>query len=255
MLVNTLNPVLFSFGFVTIYWYGLLYALGVFAAYYYGTHLIKHGRFSMTLKDFDNAYFWIVVSMVVGARLFEVLFYQPSYYFANPLDILAVWKGGLSFHGGFIGCILSVWYFSRKHNLSFWQFTDVLIVPGALAQAFGRLGNLFNQELVGRAFNGAWAMIYTAVDEVPRHPVQLYEIFYNLVIFAVLLFLSKKKLPHGTLFALFFIMYGACRFVVEYFKEPEVMWGFLTIGQWLSVAMVGVGIVLWLKIRKNQVRQ
>lgn len=249
MLTNTLNPVLFSFGFVTIYWYGLLYALGVFTVYWYGAHRIKQGQFTLDVKTFDNAFFWIVVSMVVGARLFEVLFYQPVYYFAHPVKIIAVWEGGLSFHGGLIGCILAVWYFSKRYRVSFWHVCDTLIVPGALAQAFGRLGNLFNQELVGRAWNGPWSMIYTKVDDVPRHPVQLYEILYNLIIFAVLFSLRNKKLNDGTLFALFLILYGAFRFVVEYFKVPEVTWGFLTIGQWLSVGMVvmGVGLLYYLR--------
>lgn len=250
MLVNTLNPVLFSFGIVTIYWYGFLYALGVFVTYGYAAHRSKNGQFIFPLKPFDNAYFWTVVSMVAGARLFEVLFYQPAYYFANPLSILAIWQGGLSFHGGLIGCVLAVWYFSKKHNVPFLHVADTLIVPGALAQAFGRLGNLFNHELPGRAFNGPWAIYNTPTDSFPRHPVQVYEIAYNLLIFALLFGLRNKRFPDGTLLALFLCLYGTFRFITEYFKVPEVTWGFLTIGQWLSIIMVLAGLALWKHTRR-----
>jgi phosphatidylglycerol:prolipoprotein diacylglycerol transferase len=239
--------VLFSLGPLTIRWYGLLYLLGVLVVYFYVRNEIKQGRLPTTIKRFDDVFFWMVVAMVVGARLFEVLLYNPAYYFANPLKILAVWEGGLSFHGGLIGVLLVLVWWCRKDKLPFWQLADALIVPAALAQCFGRLGNFFNAELVGTPFNGPWAVIYAAVDEVPRHPVQLYEILYNLVIF-VTLFALRKKVKSGQLFALFLVLYGACRFVVEYFKVPEVTWAFLTIGQWLSIAMVVIGIWIWRRI-------
>ncbi len=244
MLVNTLEPVLFSLGPLTVYWYGVLYALGVFTVYYYVRNEIVKGRLPTTIERFDSWFFWMVVAMVAGARLFEVLFYDLSYYVSNPLKILFVWEGGLSFHGGFIAVILVLLYWCKREKLSFFKLADALIVPTALAQAFGRLGNLFNHELPGRAFDGAWAIYNSPLDSFARHPVQIYEIGYNLVIFVTLLLLRKRLKP-GQLMALFFLMYGAFRFVVEYFKEPEVMLGFFTIGQWLSVGMVVVGGLLW----------
>lgn len=253
VFVNNLDPALFSVGPLEIRWYGLLYALGVLAAYWYCRREIKANRFQTSPEQFENYFLWAVISMVIGARLFEVLFYQPAYYLSNPMKIVAVWEGGLSFHGGVIGIALWTWHWCKRRSVPFLHLADNLIVGGALAQAFGRLGNWFNSELVGRAWDGAWSVIYTSVDEIPRHPVQMYEIFYNLVIFGVLFLLRKKRLPTGSLFALFFVMYGVARFVVEYFKEPEVMWGFLTIGQWLSVAMVLIGIGLWFWVRRRPV--
>jgi phosphatidylglycerol:prolipoprotein diacylglycerol transferase len=249
MFINNLDPVLFSIGPVSIRWYGVLYLLGVLFVYWYVRREIMLGRLSTTVKRFDDVYFWVVVGCVLGARLFEVLFYDPSYYFANPLKILAVWEGGLSFHGALIGVILVLVWWCKKDKLSFWQVADLFIVPAALGQCFGRLGNFFNSELVGLPFNGPWAVIYAKIDEVPRHPVQIYEILYNLIIFFVLLAMKKKSKP-GQLFATFLILYGAFRFIVEYFKTPEVVWGFLTIGQWLSVLMVVAGVWLWYSRRK-----
>ncbi|MBI4144779.1 prolipoprotein diacylglyceryl transferase [Candidatus Woesearchaeota archaeon] len=248
--MNNLDPVLLNIGFLQIRWYGLLYALGVLFAYWYCRREIKAGRFKTSLDQFETYFVWAVISMVIGARLFEVFFYQPAYYLANPLKIVAVWEGGLSFHGGVIGIALWTWYWCKRRTFPFLHLADNLIVGGALAQVFGRLGNWFNSELVGRAWNGPWSVIYARIDEVPRHPVQMYEIFYNLVIFGVLFALRKKQLTAGSLFASFLVMYGVARFVVEYFKEPEVMWGFLTIGQWLSVAMVAIGVGLWFWVRK-----
>ncbi len=247
MFVNNLDPVFFSLGPLTVRWYGVLYLLGVLVVYWYVRNEIKKGRLPTTVKRFDDVFFWIVVVMVLGARLFEVIFYNPSYYFTNPLKILAVWEGGLSFHGGLIGVLLVVLWWCRKDRISFWQVADAFVVPATLAQCFGRLGNFFNSELVGTPFSGAWATVYAAVDDVPRHPVQVYEIVYNLIIFVVLFSLRKKVKP-GQLFALFLILYGAFRFVVEYFKVPEVLY-ILTLGQWLSVVMVVVGVWLWFRKR------
>lgn len=251
MFVNNLDPVLFSIGPFSLHWYGILYALGVFVVYWYARNEIRAGRFNTTLEAFDKGYFWMVVAMVLGARLFEVLFYHPAYYFANPAKILAVWEGGLSFHGGLIGVIFVAWFWCKHQKISFLKLADVLIVPATLAQAFGRLGNFFNHELPGKPWNGPWAVISPSLDEVPRHPVQIYEILYNLVILAVLWSLRKKQLPAGSLFAIFLILYGAFRFAVEFFKVPEVVFAGLALGQWLSMLMVVLGVWLWFRIRKG----
>ncbi len=255
MFVNNLNPIALSVGLLTIRWYGILYALGVLFAYGYCRREIKAGRFKTTLDHFDTAFVWIVISMVLGARLFEVLFYEPAYYFANPLKIIAIWEGGLSFYGGLIGVILAVWFWCKRHQVEFLHFCDVLIVPATLAQAFGRLGNFFNSELVGTPWNGPWAVIYAHVDEVPRHPVQLYEIFYNILLFAILYSQRKKQLPTGSIFALFLMLYGAFRFVSEFFKVPEVLLAGLELGQWLSLLQIAIGTGLWFYLRRAQPAQ
>ncbi|HSU72990.1 MAG TPA: prolipoprotein diacylglyceryl transferase [Candidatus Binatia bacterium] len=253
VFINSLEPALFSIGPFSLRWYGLLYALGVFFVYWYARNEITQGRFRTTLDKFDTGFFWIVVAMVLGARLFEVLFYNPGYYFANPVKILFIWEGGLSFHGGLLGAMFAAWLWCRREKVPFLHLADILIVPAALAQAFGRLGNFFNQELVGKPWNGPWAFIYTKVDEVPRHPVQLYEILYNVIIFIILWTQRKKGLPTGSLFALFLLLYGAFRFVTEFFKVPEVFFAGLALGQWLSIVMVVVGVWLWFKVRRAPV--
>jgi len=249
--VNNLDPVLFSFGFLTIHWYGVLYALGVFFVYWYARREIRQGRFRTTLDAFDSVFFWIVLGMLVGARLFEVLFYSPGYYFANPARILAIWQGGLSFHGGLIGAALAAWWWGKRKGIAFLHLADTIIVPAAFAQALGRLGNFFNQELPGRIWDGPWAVIYPRIDEFPRHPVQIYEIVYNLIVFAILYALRKKQLPAGSLLAIFLMLYSVFRFIVEFFKEPEVFFAGLALGQWLSVLMFTAGVWLWFRIRKH----
>ena len=249
MFVNSLEPILFSIGPFSLHWYGLLYALGVFCGYWYVRREIIQNQFKTTLEAFDSVFFWIVVGMVLGARVFEVLFYNPLYYFGNPVTILAIWQGGLSFHGGLIGAILAGYWWGKRKGIPFLHLADMLIVPAAFAQALGRLGNFFNQELPGKPWNGPWSVIYSRVDEVPRHPIQIYEIIYNLVIFGVLYALRKKQLPTGSLFALFLILYGVFRFITEFFKVPEVFFASLALGQWLSLGMVVIGVWLWFKIQ------
>jgi phosphatidylglycerol:prolipoprotein diacylglycerol transferase len=251
VFVNNLNPILLSMGPLQIRWYGILYALSVVLVYFYVRNEINKKRLHVSLDDFDMGYFWIIISMVLGARLFEVFVYHPGYFFANPSEIFMIWKGGLSFHGGLVGALLASWIWCRKKKVKFLQFADTIVVPAALVQAFVRLGNFFNSELVGRAFDGAWAVVYTAVDEIPRHPVQIYEIVYNLIVFGVLYSLRKKGLPYGSLFALFMILYSAFRFVVEFFKEPTATIIGMPTGQWLSIILFGFGIWLWFRVRKN----
>lgn len=251
VFTNSLSPILFSIGPIAIHWYGILYALGVLVVYFYARHEIKAGRFKTTLEHFDSFFIWAVIAMVVGARLFEVIFYNPGYYLANPLKIIFVWEGGLSFHGGLIGAVLVAWYWCKKKSVSFLHLADVIIIPAAFAQALGRLGNFFNGELLGRPFSGAWAVITPAVDSIARHPVQIYEIFYNLVVFGLLFGLRKKNLPAGSIFSLFLISYSVFRFITEFFKEPVTIYAGLPLGQWLSIIMAILGVWLWFWIRRK----
>lgn len=251
VFVNNLDPVLFSIGPVSIHWYGLFYAFSVLIVYLYCRAQIKNGSFKTTLEAFDNGYFWIIIGMLLGARLGEVLFYSPAYYFANPLKMLYVWQGGLSFHGGLIGGVIATYLWSRRQKISFLHVVDILTVPTALAQALGRLGNFFNQELPGKVWDGPWAVVYPLIDEYPRHPVQIYEIIYNLIVFFILFSLRNKKMPAGSIFALFLMLYSFFRFVVEFFKVPEVFFAGLAIGQWLSVLMFIAGAGLWFYVHRS----
>ena len=254
VFTNILDPIFFSIGPLAIRWYGILYALGVLGVYYYVRREIKAGRFKTSLEDFDSFFVWAVIAMVLGARLFEVFFYNPSYYFQQPLRIFYVWQGGLSFHGGLIGVALAALWWCKKKKVQFLHLADIMIIPAAFAQALGRLGNFFNGELLGTPFSGAWAVITPAVDSIARHPVQIYEIFYNLVVFGILFSLRKKNMPAGTIFALFLIIYSSFRFITEFFKEPVTIFAGLPLGQWLSVLMAtaGIGLLFWMRRRTSQ---
>jgi len=253
VFVNALDPIIFSVGPLAIRWYGVLYALSVLTVYFYVRHEIKRERFKVSEEAFDIGYFWFVIAMVVGARVFEILFYSPGYYLANPLRVFYIWQGGLSFHGGLVGVALAAWIWAKRKNVKFLSLADVMIVPAALVQAFVRLGNFFNSELVGKAWDGAWAVVYQSVDNIPRHPVQIYEIIYNLIVFFVLFSFRKKNWPRGSLLALFLVLYGVFRFIVEFFKVPVTSFGPLTTGQWFSIVMVGFGFWLWFWVRKKSI--
>jgi phosphatidylglycerol:prolipoprotein diacylglycerol transferase len=180
-----------------------------------------------------------------------VLFYEPGYYFAHPLEVFAVWKGGMSFHGGFIGVLVAVAWFARNTDRTFWQVTDFIAPLVPLGLAAGRIGNFINGELWGRVADPAlpWAMIFPQVDNLPRHPSQLYQVgLEGLLLFVLLWWYSAKARPRRAVSGAFLIGYGCLRFIAEYFREPDAgIFGhsyFISMGQWLSLPMVAVG--LWL---------
>ncbi len=247
MFIHNLNPTLFNLGPLEVRWYGLMYVLAFFVVWWFAKKAIKHGRLALTEKQLDDLLGLLVVAMIVGARLFYAIFYNPSYFVEQPWKILYVWQGGLSFHGGFVGMLLASWWFSRKHKVSLLQLADVFCVPLALGNAFGRIGNFINGELFGVPTNLPWGVIFPGTAE-PRHPTQLYEAAYNIIIFLILLFLSRKERKEGQLFGIFVILYGISRFSVEFIKDLP-MFGPLTMGQWLTVPLFLFG--LWLVLRKD----
>jgi phosphatidylglycerol:prolipoprotein diacylglycerol transferase len=190
----------------------------------------------------------LTFALIIGARLFEVFIYNPSYYLQNPAQIIAVWKGGLSFHGGLIGVIIAGYLFARKKKIKFLHLCDIFVVPLALAQVLGRIGNFINGELYGTITRLPWGMKFPGAEGF-RHPSQLYEAAYNLVIFSFLFIKRNKKQPAGYLLSYFLILYPIFRFFTEFVREPEVMIGFLTMGQVLNIGMFigGIGLFYWIK--------
>jgi phosphatidylglycerol:prolipoprotein diacylglycerol transferase len=197
-----------------------------------------------------------VLGVVIGGRLGQVLFYEPAHYLAHPLEILAVWKGGMSFHGGFLGVLAALTLYARKRKLAWFAVMDFIapLVPPGLG--FGRLGNFINGELWGRAADPAlpWAMVFPHVDNIARHPSQLYQAFLEgVVFFAVLWWFSAKPRALGAVSAVFLIGYGAVRFIAEFFREPDAgIFGLsytISMGQWLSLPMIaaGVAMLVWAK--------
>jgi len=247
-----MDPILLNLGFLQIRWYSLLFVLGFVIGYFILQRLAKRKKIK---KELIESYFiWLIVSTIVGARLFEVLFYSPAYYFTNPLKILYVWEGGLSSHGAMLGMILTTYFFTRKHKMHFYDLADLGVVPVALGAAFVRIGNFINQELVGRITQVPWAVKFQNYEGL-RHPVQLYEAFTNILIFGILY--NLKRLKKGMVFWLFLLFYSTFRFIIEFFKDLPKEYGIfnllgLNTAQWFSLILILVSIIFLIRIKLHE---
>ena len=244
------DPVALQLGPLAIHWYGLMYLAGFLTFLWLGRRRIATlDNPQINNKLLDDLLFYGVLGVILGGRLGYVLFYKPLYYFSHPMEIFAVWQGGMSFHGGFLGVLLAMAWLAHKYRLGWLQVTDFIapLVPPGLA--FGRLGNFINGELWGRPSNAPWAMVFPKVDSLPRHPSQLYEFaLEGLLLFTLLWLYARKPRPTGAVSGLFLIGYGSLRFLVEFTREPDDFLGLLSLGmsmgQWLSVPMIVTGIAL-----------
>lgn len=253
------DPVAIHLGSFGIHWYGLMYLLGFIVFIWLGRKRLRAlNQPGWDDKFLDDLLFYGVLGVVLGGRLGEVLFYNPGYYFSHPLKILAVWEGGMSFHGGFLGVLLAMVLFARSRKIQWLVLMDFIapLVPPGLA--FGRLGNFINGELWGRPTDVPWAMIFPQVDSIPRHPSQLYEFaMEGVALFALLWWYSGKPRPTGAVSGLFLIGYGSFRFIGEFTRNPDDgIFGLMTfgisMGQWLSLPMIIVGIVMMLWAYKQE---
>ncbi len=255
MLVHPqFDPVAFSVGPVAVRWYGLMYLVGCVLFVVLGRYRARRNVLSGWLpRDIDDLLFYGVLGAILGGRLGEVLFFQPGYYFAHPLEIPAVWKGGMSFHGGFLGVLVAITFYARKSQRIWLDVTDFVAPLIPLGLAGGRIGNFINGELWGRPADASlpWAMVFPQVDALPRHPSQLYQAgLEGLTLFVILWWYSARPRARGAVSAIFLIGYGVLRFVAEFFRNPdEGVFGVLTygisMGQWLSVPMIVAGIALF----------
>jgi len=256
MTVN-INPILVELGPIRVTWYGLMYVFGFFASYLLVRYQMKRKDFGVSKLEVENLYFYLILGLIIGARLGYVLFYDIKMYLKDPLEIFAIWHGGMSFHGGLIGVLIVGIFFSWKNKKSFLKIADLFIVTAPIGLGFGRIGNFINGELYGRVTQVPWAMIFpTDKDLLPRHPSQLYEsALEGGVLFLILWFLKDKKLPTGGLLAIFLSLYGLFRFFVELFREPDPQLGFIlgpfTMGQTLSSFMIIGGIILFLYLKRR----
>jgi phosphatidylglycerol---prolipoprotein diacylglyceryl transferase len=254
-----INPDLFRIGPVHVRWYGLMYALGFLASYFLIKHEEKSRPIGLSRTNIQDLMFYLAIGLLAGGRLGYVLFYQYmnfSDFVRNPLEIIAVWRGGMSFHGGLIGTVIAGWWFCRRKNLPFWALADRVIVTAPVGLGLGRIGNFINGELFGRPSDVPWAMIFPEGGPLPRHPSQLYEAFAEgLVLFVVLWVLRRRRRPDGMMIASFLFFYGAFRFLLEFFREPDAQLGFilgpLSMGQLLSAAMVGAGLAVALVLKRR----
>ncbi len=244
------DPVAFSLGPLSVRWYGLMYMVAFILVLVLGRWQIRRQpQAGWTSQMLDDVLSWGVLGVVLGGRLGYVLFYKPAFYLSHPLEIVYVWQGGMSFHGGFLGVLLAMWLFARKHQRTWLAVTDFIAPLVPLGLGAGRIGNFINGELWGRPTDVPWAMIFPQVDLQPRHPSQLYEFgLEGLVFFALLWWFSSRPRPVGAVSALFLIGYGTFRFLVEFTREPDDFLGLLamglSMGQWLSLPMVVTGVLM-----------
>lgn len=274
--VHAIDPVALQLGPLSIHWYGVMYLLAFAAAWWLGRRRLQAGRLLVTGKDFGDLAFYCMLGVVLGGRIGYIVFYNFHEWLADPLLIVRVWEGGMSFHGGLLGVLLAVWWWTRKHRLHYFDTVDFvapLVPPGLFA---GRVGNFIGGELWGRTSDLPWAMLFPhapgvprvpleelqamaasgALDGLARHPSQLYEAgLEGLVLFAVLWWFSSRPRPRYAVSGLFALLYGVFRFAVEFVREPDPHLGFLaggwlTMGMLLTLPLLAIGLwLLWLSRR------
>lgn len=261
MLVHPqFDPIAFSLGPLAVRWYGLMYLIAFILFMVLGRlHARRHVLAGWLPRDIDDLLFYGVLGVILGGRLGYVLFYKPGYYFAHPAEILAVWQGGMSFHGGFLGVLVAVLFYARRSGRDWLAVTDFIAPLVPLGLAAGRLGNFINAELVGRVTDVPWAMIFPSVDNLPRHPSQLYQFaLEGVALFLILWAFSARERPRGLVSAAFLMGYGVFRFIAEFGREPDDFLGLLALGlsmgQWLSLPMilVGAGLAAWSLKRRRR---
>jgi phosphatidylglycerol:prolipoprotein diacylglycerol transferase len=256
------DPIAFSIGPLAVRWYGLMYLLAFIGFLLLGRLRAGQPWRGLTKQDVDDLLFYGVLGVILGGRLGYVLFYKPGYYLANPLEIFMIWKGGMASHGGIIGVIIVMVLFARSRGKPFLQVADFVVplIPQGLA--LGRIGNFINGELWGRPADPnvwPWAMVFPqSGDTLPRHPSQLYQFLLEGVLLFVLLWIySRKPRPLGSVGAMFLIGYGVLRFIAEFGREPDAFLGLLafdfSMGQWLSLPMVAIGIALLIYSQRRPV--
>ena len=254
-----IDPIAVSFGPLAIRWYALAYITGFIAGWRYCLFLARQNPNGPSAEMYDEFLTWAVIGTLLGGRLGYIFFYQPDYYFSHPLEMLKIWHGGMSFHGGMMGVIGAAYAFTRRHKMSFFAFTDILACVTPIGLFFGRLANFINGELYGRVSDVPWAILFPRGGGLSRHPSQLYEAgLEGIVLFLLLFILSQQKRLRGRagfLCGSFLFGYGIFRFTVELFREPDAQLGFIynnvTMGQLLCLPMImfGLYLILWTEKR------
>ena len=255
LIQPSIDPVIFSIGVLDIRWYSLSYIM----AFVIGSFLIKkfNKEFSNSIsnKEIDNFFLWAILGVIIGGRLGYVIFYQTNIFVLDPIHIFKIWKGGMSFHGGLAGMIVSIYFFCKKNKLSFFYLADLVSLVAPIGLFFGRIANFINTELYGRITDFPFAVIYPSIDQFPRHPSQLYEAFFEgFLLFTILLYYFYKKKENGIIgeiSGLFLLLYSFFRFSIEYLRDPDahlgLFLGYFSMGQLLCVPLLIFGILIFVK--------
>ncbi len=243
------DPVAFKLGPINVHWYGIMYLIGFAMAWLLGIWRASKPNSGWTKTQVGDLIFYAAIGVILGGRIGYMLFYNLSYFIEHPLAIFKVWNGGMSFHGGLIGVGIAMWVFSLTIKKSVWDTIDFIVPLVPIGLAVGRLGNFINGELWGRITNVPWAMIFPKAGTMPRHPSQLYEfLLEGVLLFIIMWCFSAKPKPRFAVSALFLFCYGSLRFFSEFFRQPDPQWGFiawgwLTMGQLLSIPMIIIGVL------------
>lgn len=252
-----INSVALNIGPVKVHWYGVMYLLAFLMALILGRIRAKKSHGQWTSITVSDLVFYCITGVIIGGRLGYMLFYTTGELLSNPLNLFKVWQGGMSFHGGLLGVVIAMWIFSRRFKKSFFEVSDFVAPLVPIGIALGRIGNFINGELWGRVSDLPWAMIYPHVDNLPRHPSQLYEFLgEGILLFIVVWMYSAKPRPRMAVSGMFGLGYGLLRFILEFFRQPDQQYGFiafnwLTMGQLLSIPLIVAGIVMLRLAYKN----
>ena len=261
-MVHNFNPVFIDLGIIKIHWYSLAYIVGILIGWWYGRIIIKKKISNVERENYINNYddliSYIIIGIIVGGRLGYIIFYNPSYFIENPLQIFKIWEGGMSFHGGLAGVIISTYIFSNLKKLNYKIYFDVICCAAPIGIFLGRVANFINSELYGIPTDKPWGIIFPKVDILMRHPSQLYEAFLEgVVLFIIINFLFlRRNFGYGFVSFIFLVFYSIFRILAEQFREPDKHIGyifeFLSLGSILSIAMIIFGIIFISKIKINE---
>ncbi len=252
---SAIDPIAIQLGPLAVRWYGLMYVIGILGGWWLGRVRARQPWSPVSAEQVDDMVTWIALGVILGGRIGSVLFYNFGDFLDRPIMLLEIWKGGMSFHGGFIGVVVALWWFGRRNGLSLIQLTDFAAPLIPIGLGAGRVGNFINGELWGKTTDVPWAVI---VDGLPRHPSQLYEAaLEGLVLFVLLWAYASKPRPHMAVSGMFLLGYGLSRFAVEFVRLPDahigyMAWGWLTRGQVLTAPMIVGGIALLLIAYRRQ---
>ena len=256
MFINNFDPIAIQFFSLEIRWYSLAYIFGILIGWFYCKKILI--KDAIIIKLFDDFISYLIIGIILGGRLGYILFYNLDYYLNNLIEILMIWQGGMSFHGGLLGVIVSTIIFCKKHDVNKYIFLDLISASAPIGIFLGRVSNFINSELYGRETDVLWSVIFIKIDKITRHPSQLYEaLLEGIILFFIMFLLIKKNYlaRPGLISALFLILYSLFRFFVEFYREPDEQLGFvflnLSMGQIISLVFLSYGFYLF-SIKKNE---